>query len=169
MRALVLVSLKTRLQCDETHIRMRIIEAEEASEVDKYKKFVDSLAKSGLKLSNSKHNRILRICAALMASLYMALSTFGSLTHLHEVSSPRTESAVTTHGAQQRLISAQHLGSGKCAYCDWMANNLSPAVAVQMPTEFCADITPATSWRPSAFASRIERSSSRAPPHSAQL
>jgi len=119
---------------------------------------------SGLTLSNSKHNRILRICAALMAGLYMALSTFGSLTHLHEVSSPRLTSAATAHGTHHSSMFGQNKASGKCAYCDWLASNLSPAIALQLPPSFETENTPATSWLPTAYASRLERSSSRAPP-----
>lgn len=110
----------------------------------------------------TQSQKMFRFQASLIAFLYLFLCTVGALTHYHAPSESASgatlsqQSASTLHSA---TFSASH-----CAYCDWQADSVSPALAptflIGIETRRVVLPAPALSrsFAPPSFAS------SRAPP-----
>ncbi len=84
------------------------------------------------------NRRLARAQAALVALLYVFLSTFGTLTHTHsrvEEIDPEAVAVPARSGPPAlRLAANTHStpsGVLHCAFCDWQANSVSPALTAQ--------------------------------------
>ncbi len=102
-----------------------------------------------------------RFQASLIAFLYVFLCTIGALTHSH--ASLESGLDVATRGRATALHSDTNTAT-HCAYCDWQADSVSPALALK----FCIGIETARVVLStlSLSSSRVlaSRASSRAPP-----
>jgi hypothetical protein len=111
-----------------------------------------------------------RTQAALVALLYVFLSTFGTLTHTHawiggEVDTDGTVTSSASPIVAQRPAVAHHFTADThCAFCDWQANSVSTALPLQHCVVPCFVALSAPRQVVISVTVRIVQSSSRAPP-----
>ncbi|MCX6378160.1 MAG: hypothetical protein NT023_01575 [Armatimonadetes bacterium] len=108
-----------------------------------------------------------RIQAMLVAFLYVFLCTVGALTHSHATPDGALDSMTVASQGHTSAPTTLHGGSenaNHCAYCDWQADSVSPALTPQ----FCIGIETHRVIQPTLTLSRsrvfASRASSRAPP-----
>jgi hypothetical protein len=117
------------------------------------------------------NRRLARAQAAFVALLYVFLCTFGTLTHTHAwlggeaaVTESVVAPAVSPSGGATRVAARNHCASPHCAFCDWQANSVSTALALQHGVAPRLVALPASLQIVIPVTIRIVQTSSRAPP-----
>jgi hypothetical protein len=118
-----------------------------------------------LRLDLRINRRVFRVQAALLATLYVFLCTFGAVTHVHVLPTlsvtPAFTTAATTKAATNR---ASFAPDPHCLYCEWQASSVSAALPPQtlIAPPRIGYATP--SYRLTVVSFDPPQSSSRAPP-----